>query len=107
MPSASMTVSTCLSQNDEANRSAPSHLATMDWSRFALRAEQIVRRLSVFAGCSLTIAEAVCAGDGVEREQVLELLSSLVNKSLVIAKTLQRGEARYFLLETIRQYAPR
>ena len=49
--------------------------------------------------------EAVCAGDGVEREQVLELLSSLVNKSLVVAQTLQRGEARYSLLETIRQYA--
>jgi non-specific serine/threonine protein kinase len=35
---------------------------------------------------------------------VLDLLSSLVNKSLVVAQTLQRGEARYSLLETVRQY---
>ncbi len=82
--------------------------AAMDWSHDLLSApEQVVlRRLSVFAGgCSLATAETICAGGGVEREQVLELLSSLVNKSLVVAQTLQRGEARYALLETIRQYA--
>ncbi len=82
--------------------------ATMDWSHDLLSApEQIVlRRLSVFAGgCSLATAEAVCAGEEVEREHVLDLLSVLVNKSLVVAQTLQRGEARYSLLETIRQYA--
>jgi predicted ATPase len=69
--------------------------------------EQIMlRRLSVFAGgCSLATAEAVCTGEGLEREQMLELLSSLVNKSLVVAQTLKRGEARYELLETMRQYA--
>ena len=66
----------------------------------------MLRRLSVFAGsCSLATAETVCAGDGVGREHVLDLLSSLVDKSLVVARTLQRGEARYALLETIRQYA--
>jgi non-specific serine/threonine protein kinase len=82
--------------------------AAIDWSHDLLSTpEQVMlRRLSVFAGgCTLAAAEAVCAGDGVEREQLLELLSSLVNKSLVVADTLQRGEARYALLETIRQYA--
>ena len=82
--------------------------AAIDWSYDLLSTpEQVMlRRLSVFAGgCALATAETVCAGDGVERDQVLELLSSLVNKSLVVAHTLQRGEARYALLETIRQYA--
>ena len=37
-------------------------------------------------------------------EQILDLLSSLVNKSLLSAVTFQRREARYSLLETIRQY---
>jgi DNA-binding CsgD family transcriptional regulator len=47
----------------------------------------------------------VCTGEDLRREQLLELLSSLVNKSLVLAETQQRDEARYTLLETIRQYA--
>jgi non-specific serine/threonine protein kinase len=51
-------------------------------------------------------ADDVVEGRGeVERQQVLDLLSSLVNKSLIVAQTLQPGEARYVLLETIRQYA--
>jgi predicted ATPase/DNA-binding NarL/FixJ family response regulator len=81
--------------------------AAIDWSYDLLStSEQVMlRRLSVFAGgCSLAAVEAVCAGDGLEREQALELLSSLINKSLVVAQTLQRSEARYALLETIRQY---
>jgi non-specific serine/threonine protein kinase len=95
-----------------ASRLTHSHHRTLrgaiDWSFDLLPApEQIMlRRLSVFAGgWSLATAELVCAGDGVEREQLLELLSALVNRSLVVAETLQRGEARYSLLETIRQYA--
>lgn len=82
--------------------------AAIAWSYDMLSTpEQVVlRRLSVFAGgCTLKTAETVSAGNGVEREQMLELLSSLVNKSLVVAKTLQRGKARYSLLESIRQYA--
>jgi non-specific serine/threonine protein kinase len=81
--------------------------AAIDWSYDLLSApEQVMLlRLSVFAGgCSLATAETVCVGDSVEREQVLDLLSSLVNKSLVVAQTLQRSEARYSLLEMIRQY---
>ncbi len=81
--------------------------AAIRWSHDLLsEAEQILlRRLSVFAGgCSLRTAEAVCTGDGIEGEQVIELLSSLVNKSLVVSDTLRRSEARYSLLESIRQY---
>lgn len=82
--------------------------AAIDWSHDLLpEPEQVLlRRLSVFAAsCSLNTAIDVCAGEGIESEQVLELLSSLVDKSLVVAETLQRGAARYTLLETIRQYA--
>jgi predicted ATPase/DNA-binding CsgD family transcriptional regulator len=82
--------------------------AALDWSYDLLISPEqaVLRRLSVFAGgCSLATAEAVCTGEGVEREQVLDLLASLISKSLVVAQTLQQGEARYSLLETIRQYA--
>ncbi|MGH2615480.1 MAG: LuxR C-terminal-related transcriptional regulator [Thermomicrobiales bacterium] len=82
--------------------------AAIDWSYDSLStAEQVLlRRLSVFAGgCSLATVDAVCAGYGVARELVLDLLASLVNQSLVVAATLQPGEARYSLLETIRHYA--
>ena len=69
-------------------------------------AEQILlRRLSVFnGGCSLSTVETVCAGDGLERSQLLDLLSSLIHKSLLVAETLQGDEARYSLLETIQEY---
>ncbi len=80
--------------------------ATMDWS-YDLLSEQeraVLRRLSVFAGgWTLEAAEAVCAGEGVEAQDVLDLLTQLVDKSLVVAET-QAGEARYRLLETVRQY---
>ena len=82
--------------------------AAIDWSYDLLYPpEQVMlQRLSVFAGgCSLATAETVCAGDGLERKQILELLLSLVTKSLVVAQTLQGSQARYFLLETVRQYA--
>lgn len=82
--------------------------AAIDWSYDLLTVpeQMLLRRMSVFAGgYSLATAEIVCVGEGIEREQILELLSSLVNKSLVVAQTLQLGEARYSMLETIRGYA--
>jgi DNA-binding NarL/FixJ family response regulator len=82
--------------------------AAIDWSYDLLRpAEQVVlQRLSVFAGrCWLVTAEAVCMDDGIKSKQMLTVLSSLVDKSLVKAETLRPGDARYSLLETIRQYA--
>lgn len=82
--------------------------AAIDWSYGLLSPpeQMLLLRLSVFAGgFSLATMEAVCAGDGVDGEQLLALLASLVNKSLVVAETLRRDEAKYSLLETIRQYA--
>lgn len=82
--------------------------AAFDWSYGLLSPVEkaTLRRLSVFAGgCSLKTAHAVCDGDGAEREQLLAPLESLVNKSLVIAQTVRGGEARYSLLESVRQYA--
>jgi non-specific serine/threonine protein kinase len=82
--------------------------AAIDWSYDSLTdAEKLLfNRLSVFAGgCSLATAETVCSGEGIERGQVLDLLSSLVNKSLLTAVTLQRTEARYSFLESMRQFA--
>lgn len=82
-------------------------LATIDWSHGLLTEPEriLLRRLSVFAGgCTLEMAEEVCAGDGVERGDVLDLLSQLVDRSLLVADR-QGAEVRYGLLETIRHYA--
>jgi predicted ATPase len=81
--------------------------ATIEWSYGLLSEDEqaLFRRLSVFSGgFTLEAAEAVCAGDGIEEDEVLELLSHLVDKSLVLAAEGD-GEARYRLLETMRQYA--
>jgi non-specific serine/threonine protein kinase len=80
--------------------------ATLDWSYDLLSEPEkvLLDRLSVFAGgCTLTAAEAVCAGEGVEDWEVLELLDRLVNKSLVQTEEAG-GDLRYRLLETVRQY---
>ena len=81
--------------------------ATMDWSHGLLDREEqgLFRRLSVFAGgFTLEALEAVCGGDGLEGDGVLDLLTSLVDKSLVLV-TEHGGETRYRQLETVRQYA--
>ncbi len=79
----------------------------IDWSYDLLsEAEKaLLCRLSVFAGgWTLETAETVCAGDPIEEGETADLLSSLVDKSLVVAET--KGSAgRYRLLETVRQYA--
>jgi non-specific serine/threonine protein kinase len=82
--------------------------AAIDWSYALLTAEEqiLLRRLAVFAaGCSLDTAEAICSGEEILPAQILDLLASLVDKSLVIAETSGRAPARYRLLETIRAYA--
>lgn len=82
--------------------------ALIDWSYDLLsEAERtLLRRLSVFAGgWTLEAAEAICAGEGLERDEVLDFLTQLVNKSLVISDHESEAEACYRLLETIRQYA--
>lgn len=80
--------------------------ALIDWSSGLCSPEEqtLWARLSVFSGgFSLEAAEAVCAGGDIGRFAVLDLLSSLVDKSLVIAEE-QSGRERYRMLETIRQY---
>ncbi len=80
--------------------------AAMDWSYDLLSEKErgLLRRLSVFAaGWTLEAAEVVCSGDGVEAAEILDLLTQLVDRSLVMVET-QSGEARYRLLETVRQY---
>jgi predicted ATPase len=81
--------------------------ATIDWSHDLLcEQEQILlRRLSVFTGgWSLSAAEQVCSSAGVEPWEVLDLLTQLVDKSMVLVDT-RRAVARYRLLEPIRQCA--
>ncbi len=82
--------------------------SAIDWSYDLLSREEqtLLRRLAVFeAGFTLDTAESVCAGDGITEGRTLDVLSSLVDKSLVVAETTGRAEARYRLLETIREYA--
>jgi predicted ATPase/DNA-binding XRE family transcriptional regulator len=82
--------------------------ALIDWSYNLLSEEErlFLQRLSVFAGgCTLEAAEAVCVGEGVEADDVLDLITQLVTKSLVISERERGREARYRMLETIRQYA--
>ncbi|MCW3818369.1 winged helix-turn-helix domain-containing protein [Micromonospora sp. DR5-3] len=80
--------------------------AVVDWSWELLTdAERaVLRRLSVFSGgASLEAAERVCAGDAVEPEEVLELLTALAEKSLLVAEG--DGAPRYRMLGTIKEYA--
>jgi predicted ATPase/class 3 adenylate cyclase len=83
--------------------------ALIDWSYDLLSEKErfLLHRLSVFAGgWTLEAAEEICAGDGIETDAVLDLLTQLVNKSLVVVmERSQSGETRYRMLETIRQYA--
>ena len=86
--------------------------AAMDWSYDLLNPQEktLLHRLSVFAGgWTLAAAEQVCAGEGtagesIEDWEVLDLLTSLTDKSLALAET-RGGTIRFRLLETVRQYA--
>ena len=82
--------------------------ATLEWSHELLSEPErlVFRRLSIFAGgWTLEAAEAVCAGEGLEEEDVLELLSRLGDKSLVVAEVGSEDAVRYRMLEPVRQYA--
>jgi predicted ATPase/DNA-binding SARP family transcriptional activator len=81
--------------------------ATIDWSYDLLSEKEriLLRRVTAFAGgWTLEAVEAVCSGDNIETSQVLDLLTHLVDKSLVI-RDEQGGQTRYRLLDTIHEYA--
>jgi predicted ATPase/class 3 adenylate cyclase/DNA-binding CsgD family transcriptional regulator len=82
--------------------------ASVDWSHALLtETEQVLfRRLAAFVGgFDLDAAQAVAGTTEVERYQVLDQLTLLVDKSLVLAETTDAGRTRYRFLETVRQYA--
>ena len=81
--------------------------ASVDWSHALLSEPESVlfRRLATFAGgFDLRAVQMVTGSGNAERYQVLDQLSLLVDKSLVVAES-DRGHTRYRLLETVRQYA--
>jgi DNA-binding CsgD family transcriptional regulator len=86
--------------------------AAIDWS-FDLLTEQeqaVLRRLSVFSGWSHEMAEQVCTGDlgggdVVPAAAILDIMAALVDKSLVVREREALGQARFRMLDTIREYA--
>lgn len=81
--------------------------ASVDWSHALLTDSERVlfRRLAAFVGgFDLAAARAIAGDAAVERFQVLDQLTLLVDKSLVVADNTG-GRTRYRLLETVRQYA--
>jgi predicted ATPase len=79
--------------------------ATLDWSYNLLSPleQAAFRPLAVFAGSfDLEAAEAVCSGPDLPAEDVLDALTQLVDRSLVVAEL---ASGRYRLLEPVRQYA--
>ncbi|MGW4025075.1 ATP-binding protein, partial [Streptomyces sp. NPDC005009] len=92
-------------------RGAPARQQTLramiDWSWELLSAPEriVLRRLAAHSdGCDLAAAEAVCAGDGVARDEVLDLVTRLVDRSLVVVVAGPTGP-RYRLLESVAAYA--
>ena len=65
----------------------------------------MLRRLSVVPSWSLDMAEQVCADDSLPMTDIVDLLTALVDKSLIELEPEVLGEARYRLLETVREYA--
>ena len=80
--------------------------ANLEWSDELLTPPEraLLRRLSVFPAFTLRAAEEVCGGDDIEAAQVLESLTALVEKSLVVAEPTGRA-GRFRLTETVRAYA--
>jgi len=82
--------------------------ALIEWSHDLLTPPEraLLRRLTVFvAGRTLEMTEEVCSGDGLERHEIFDRLSSLVDKSLVTAERGPNDEPRYTLLESIWSFA--
>jgi predicted ATPase/DNA-binding CsgD family transcriptional regulator len=81
--------------------------AAMDWSYDLLTEQErsVFRRLAVFTGgFTLEAAEAICSSEDVASEEVFDILSRLLEKSLVQGRE-RNTRMVYHLLETIRQYS--
>jgi predicted ATPase/DNA-binding NarL/FixJ family response regulator len=81
--------------------------AAIEWSHELLTPPERVlfRRLSVFTGWSLEMAEQVCSDADIPAGAVLALIAALVDKSLVVPEPALFGQTRYRMLDTIREYA--
>ena len=81
--------------------------ATVDWSYELLTGPEqvLLRRLSVFAGWNLDMAEQICASAEIPAPMVLDVLAALIDKSLVTVDYELDGDARYRLLDMIKEYA--
>jgi predicted ATPase/DNA-binding CsgD family transcriptional regulator len=81
--------------------------AAIDWSYDLLsEPEQVLmRRMSVFSSSALEMAEQVCADEQLPASEILDLLAGLAEKSLVEVEPDLLAQARYRMLETIREYA--
>jgi DNA-binding CsgD family transcriptional regulator/tetratricopeptide (TPR) repeat protein len=82
--------------------------ATFDWSYELLGARErtLFPRLGVFLSpFTLEDVEAVCSGDGIAADDVVDLIGLLTDKSLVVSERRNNDEVRYRLLETVRRYA--
>jgi DNA-binding CsgD family transcriptional regulator/tetratricopeptide (TPR) repeat protein len=80
--------------------------ATLEWSYHLLSEAEaaLLRRVCVFSDWTLEAAQAVCAGDDVEADDVIDLVDVLIDKSFVIVEST--GErVRYRLMETIQAWA--
>ena len=81
--------------------------ALIDWSHDLLSPEEkiLFRRLAVFhGGRTLEAVEEICSGNGITKDQVLDLLGRLIDKSLLLTEK-QDGAMAYRMLDTIRHYA--
>jgi predicted ATPase/DNA-binding CsgD family transcriptional regulator len=93
------------------DRTAPERQRTLraaiEWSHELLTVPEqvLLRRLSVFAGWSLEMAEQLCADEVTPAEDILDLLAALVDKSLVVREPEVQDQARFRMLDTIREYA--
>jgi predicted ATPase len=82
--------------------------ATLDWSYDLLSEKEklLFTRLSVFSNdFTAESAEEVCCDDQLEKPEVLNTLSNLVDKSMVVIKSRHHGLVRYGMLETLKEYA--
>jgi non-specific serine/threonine protein kinase len=81
-------------------------LATIQWSYDQLSdpEQRLLRALSVFAGGWTLESASAIAGPGADEFEVLDLVTHLVDKSLVLVEQAGPEEARYGMLETVRQY---